>query len=212
MYKPFLDYMQRHYFVEHWSAAYQPQLYSNTETNNFIESWHDQQLKTTYLGEKRNGRVDTLISVLVHDVEPDYIDNIRRIQLNVGRMGPEERRKKKREPTVEDINAAILETMITEPDANNRNFRISSFSDNHSSYEIEVSDGKIKACSCADFEWNKIACKYTCTCFEDCTRRYLFMNIEKNQRMIPTILILIIIFSTFCGIRGSRFNEPKARG
>ncbi|CEG65971.1 hypothetical protein RMATCC62417_02637 [Rhizopus microsporus] len=96
MHISFLNYMERNYlnrekFV-HWPAAFQPQIFSNTETSNFIESCHS-QLKTVYLGRKRNRRVDRLISVLVDDVEPDHIDSICRVTLNVGRMGLEERRR-----------------------------------------------------------------------------------------------------------------------
>ncbi|CEG67520.1 hypothetical protein RMATCC62417_03936 [Rhizopus microsporus] len=157
----FLNYMERNYlnrekFV-HWPAAFQPQIFSNMETNNFIESWHN-QLKTVYLGRKRNRRVDRFISVLVDDVEPDYI-NICRITLNVGRMGPEESRRRK-ELAAESINAAILETMITEPDNDSGIFTIKSFSDNHSSYEVNVIDQEMKTYSCEDFKWNKIACKH----------------------------------------------------
>ncbi|KAI8378855.1 hypothetical protein EDC96DRAFT_571030 [Choanephora cucurbitarum] len=41
----FLIYMERTYlnrekFV-HWSAAFQPQVFTNMETNNYIESWHN---------------------------------------------------------------------------------------------------------------------------------------------------------------------------
>ncbi|PHZ12048.1 uncharacterized protein RHIMIDRAFT_283821 [Rhizopus microsporus ATCC 52813] len=41
----------------HWSAVYQPQIFTNMETNNNIESWHN-QLKINYLQWKRNRRLD----------------------------------------------------------------------------------------------------------------------------------------------------------
>jgi hypothetical protein len=50
----------------HWSAAYQPQVLANMETNNYIEGWHN-QLKTNYLQRKRNRRLDHLIFILVDD-------------------------------------------------------------------------------------------------------------------------------------------------
>ncbi|PHZ15007.1 uncharacterized protein RHIMIDRAFT_276950, partial [Rhizopus microsporus ATCC 52813] len=43
----------------HWSAAYQPQIFINMETNNYIENWHS-QLKTNYIQRKRNIRLDRL--------------------------------------------------------------------------------------------------------------------------------------------------------
>ncbi|KAG2232120.1 hypothetical protein INT48_006797 [Thamnidium elegans] len=45
----------------------------NMETNNFVESWHNQS-KTTYLERKRNERADRLIFILVNDIEPDFIE------------------------------------------------------------------------------------------------------------------------------------------
>ncbi|CEI90151.1 hypothetical protein RMCBS344292_04481 [Rhizopus microsporus] len=86
------------------------------ETNNFIESWYS-QLKTVYIGRKRNRRVDRLISVLVDNVEPDYIDNICRITLNVGRMGPEERRIRMRQIKADQINMERIPDAITESGA-----------------------------------------------------------------------------------------------
>ncbi|KAI8335266.1 hypothetical protein EDC96DRAFT_355542 [Choanephora cucurbitarum] len=127
------------------------------ETNNYIESWHN-QLKTTYLGRKKNRRVDKLIYILVNDVEPDYISNVGRISLNIGRMGPEERRRRKREIAAESINEAIIDMMIEETDGNT--YKVKSFSDESFVYDVEVADGKMKSCSCADFKWNVIACKH----------------------------------------------------
>ncbi|EPB91426.1 hypothetical protein HMPREF1544_01748 [Mucor circinelloides 1006PhL] len=109
-----MDYMKRNYldnnWPTYWVAAFQPLVFTNMETNNYIESWHN-QLKTVYLHRKRNRMVDRLIYILVNDVEPDSIQNISRITLKIGRMGPEERR---RELDAEAINEAIVSTMINE--------------------------------------------------------------------------------------------------
>ncbi|KAI8969907.1 hypothetical protein BDF20DRAFT_838332 [Mycotypha africana] len=43
-----------------------------------------------------NRRVDRILYILVNDVEFDYINNISRISLNVGRMRPEERSRRQR--------------------------------------------------------------------------------------------------------------------
>ncbi|KAI8322481.1 hypothetical protein EDC96DRAFT_596411 [Choanephora cucurbitarum] len=140
----FLTYMERTCLnckkSVHWSAAFQP--FTNMETNNYIESWHN-QLNTTYLGRKKNRRVDRLIYILVNDVEPDYISNVGRISLKIGRMGPQERRRRrKREIAAESINEAIIDMMIEETD------------------DVEFANGKMKFCSRADFKWNVIACKH----------------------------------------------------
>jgi hypothetical protein len=49
-------------------------------------------LKTNILVEKMNRSLDRLAYYSVKDVRPDYIQNTRRIGLNIGRMEPEERR------------------------------------------------------------------------------------------------------------------------
>ncbi|KAI8091492.1 hypothetical protein BDF21DRAFT_302965, partial [Thamnidium elegans] len=67
----------------------------NMETNNFVESWHNQS-KITYLERKRNERADRLIFILVNDIEPDSIEKTNRIQLNVGKMNPEEYGRRRR--------------------------------------------------------------------------------------------------------------------
>ncbi|KAG2200827.1 hypothetical protein INT47_001358 [Mucor saturninus] len=110
-YPAFLQYFNSQYLENNafmrWFAAYQPAMYTNMETNNYVESWHN-QLKTTYLGRKRNRRVDRLVFVLVKDVLSKYGNNISRILLKVGRMGPEERRHRAREMQAEAISADAL--------------------------------------------------------------------------------------------------------
>ncbi|KAI8350365.1 hypothetical protein BD560DRAFT_310123, partial [Blakeslea trispora] len=102
----FLSYFDTYYVknnaYRNWSVAHQPSRYTNMETNNYVESWHN-QLKTTYLKRKANRRVDRLVYILVNDVEPDYIQNINRLNLRIGRMGPQEREARKRELCAEQI-------------------------------------------------------------------------------------------------------------
>ncbi len=76
------------------ARAYQPAIYTSMETNNYIESWHN-QLKTTHLRRKQNRRMDRLIFILINDVEDYYLQNTQRLMLNVGRMGPEERKRRR---------------------------------------------------------------------------------------------------------------------
>ncbi|CEP13527.1 hypothetical protein [Parasitella parasitica] len=154
----FRTYLNVEKFV-HWSTAFQPQVYTNMETNNFIESWHN-QLKTTYMGRKRNRRVDRLIFILVNDVEPDYIHNICRISLNIGRMGPEERKRRRREMDAAGINEAVLSIMIEEPDKESNVYRVKSFTDELLFYDIDVIDREMRTCSCSEFQWHEIACKH----------------------------------------------------
>ncbi|EPB92723.1 hypothetical protein HMPREF1544_00452 [Mucor circinelloides 1006PhL] len=125
------------------------------KTNNYVESWH-KQLKTAYLHRKKNRRVDCLIYILVNDVEPDFIQNISRITLNLGRMGPEERRK--RELDVEVINEAVVPTMIKEfADDQANTFKITSFTSEHIKYDIVVENEAMTSRTCQDFQWSKTA-------------------------------------------------------
>ncbi|KAI9470909.1 MAG: hypothetical protein EXX96DRAFT_643915 [Benjaminiella poitrasii] len=66
-----------------------------------------------YLKRKRKRRVDRLIFILIKNVEQDYINNIARAMSNVGRMGPEERRRR-RELVVEEVNEELLPDMAEE--------------------------------------------------------------------------------------------------
>ncbi|KAG2201845.1 hypothetical protein INT47_004402 [Mucor saturninus] len=107
VYHAFLQYFKIRYLENdafmRWSAAYQPAMYTNMETNKYVENWHD-QLKAAYLGRKRNRRVDRLVFVLVNE----YGNNIGRILLKVGRMGHEGRGHRAREIQAEAISADAL--------------------------------------------------------------------------------------------------------
>ncbi|KAI9309772.1 hypothetical protein BX666DRAFT_1811782, partial [Dichotomocladium elegans] len=48
------------------------------ETNNYVESWHN-QLKTVYMRRKQNRRFDSLIFLLVDEIEFDLQWEIRRL-------------------------------------------------------------------------------------------------------------------------------------
>ncbi|KAL7334883.1 hypothetical protein PS15p_200445 [Mucor circinelloides] len=92
-----------------WVAAFRPLVFTNMDINNYVESWHN-QLKTVHLHRKRDRRVNRLVCLLVNDAEPNFIQNISGITLNIGRMWPEERRR--RELDAEAINEAAVSTMI----------------------------------------------------------------------------------------------------
>lgn len=101
------------------------------ETNNYAESWHN-QLNTTSLGRKRNGRVNRLVLILVKD----FIHNINRIRAKVGRIGPEERRRRRKEMEAEAINAESMMSMTTVVN-NGCVCTVSSFSTEGANYGIK---------------------------------------------------------------------------
>ena len=60
-------------------------VFTNMETNNVFKRWHN-QLKTYYFNSRRNRRVDTLIAVLVNDVDFDMQANRQVKSYNIGRF------------------------------------------------------------------------------------------------------------------------------
>ncbi|KAG2237682.1 hypothetical protein INT48_009620, partial [Thamnidium elegans] len=59
-YTDLIRYLRTYYYLHdsfmRWASCYQPDIYTNMETNNYVESWHN-QLKTTYLKRRPNRRV-----------------------------------------------------------------------------------------------------------------------------------------------------------
>lgn len=89
----FWQYFHRYWILDdkfkRWAKCYQPAIYTNMETNNYVESWH-RSLKHTYLRRKRNQRLDLLIHILVDRVEHDMFWKTRVYTNRVGPMSPEE--------------------------------------------------------------------------------------------------------------------------
>ncbi|RCH85346.1 DiGeorge syndrome critical region protein 14 [Rhizopus azygosporus] len=79
------------------------------ETNNYIESWHN-QLMTTYLQRKRNRRLDFFI--LVDDVHTGFMHNTARMAADIRRMGSKTREARKRMIAAEEINELPLEGVL----------------------------------------------------------------------------------------------------
>ncbi len=71
--------------IKNWSAAYQPDTYTNMATNNYIESWHN-QLKSIYLNRQRNRRCDRLMYILTEDVAIDIKMDITGLTLIIGTL------------------------------------------------------------------------------------------------------------------------------
>ncbi|PHZ15776.1 uncharacterized protein RHIMIDRAFT_93001 [Rhizopus microsporus ATCC 52813] len=140
-----------------WARAYQPAIYTNMEISNYIESWHN-QLKATYLKRKQNRRVGRLIFILVNDVEEDYLQNIQRLMLKVGRMGPEERRRRARQIKADQINLECIPDMITESGTSG-GYLVQLFNNVELQHKIIVMENEMKSCICNGFRNNNIACK-----------------------------------------------------
>ncbi len=85
----FIEYFKKEWVTEEkkkmWSAAYQPDTFTNMATNNYIESWHN-QLKSIYLKRRRNRRMDRLIYILTEDIAIDLKNDLARITLIIGKF------------------------------------------------------------------------------------------------------------------------------
>ena len=181
-YHEFLNYIKTSYldgdeFVR-WSAAFQPRSFSIMENNSFMESWHN-LFKLTYLEKKKNRRIDRLMFILVNDVEPDYISNTNRIQLNVGRMGPEERKRRQRELDAEAVNEEIIPLIADQVEGEDRNittYNVKSFTIEEVSYSIKVVEEEMKSCNCPDFTMQNIPCKHM----------YLLKRFKRNIILFTT--------------------------
>ncbi|ORE14828.1 hypothetical protein BCV71DRAFT_274923 [Rhizopus microsporus] len=169
----FMAHFTQKYLIDdkfmHWSAAYQLQMFINMETNNYIESWHN-QLKTNYLQRKRNRRLDHLIFVLVKDVYIDFMHNTARMTANIGRMSTETRKARKRMIAAEEINELSLQDMVQKVYIEEEVCYIVKSFMTEVAYDISTEQGMMTACNCIDFQRNKRACKHM----------YLTYRFDKN--------------------------------
>lgn len=96
--------------------------------------------------------------VLMSDVEEDYMQNVQRLQLNIERMGPEERRRRKRQIEAEQYAVDILLGRVREGTGLD-SFQVQSFSSDNLR-DIIVNNEEMMSCTYRDFAYNKIACKH----------------------------------------------------
>ncbi len=89
LYPEFVEYFKSEWGTDEkkkmWSAAYQPEIFTNMATNNYIESWHN-QLKSIYLKRQRNRRIDRLIFILTEDVAIDLKMDLARLSMVIGKL------------------------------------------------------------------------------------------------------------------------------
>ncbi|KAG0180861.1 hypothetical protein DFQ28_000321, partial [Apophysomyces sp. BC1034] len=103
-------------------------------------------------------QVDRLVYILVNDVEKDYMRNTRRIALNIARMGPAERHRRRRELLAEEVPKTLLEDIIEMIDGSC--VQVKSFNQDNISYIVAIEANVMKSCTCNDFTWHKLACKH----------------------------------------------------
>ncbi|KAI9480473.1 MAG: hypothetical protein EXX96DRAFT_607327 [Benjaminiella poitrasii] len=113
---------------ENWTAEFMQEAFNYMRTNNYIESWHN-RLRFKYLKRIKSRRLDRLMYIL-------YVD---RVELEVGRMGPTVRQRRRRDMLADKIPAYERDRMVE---------------------QIRVIDGEIRSCEFRDFKYRRKACKH----------------------------------------------------
>ncbi|KAG1171745.1 hypothetical protein G6F70_006360 [Rhizopus microsporus] len=142
-----------------WESS--TQMFTDMETNNYIESWHN-QLKMNYLQRKRNRRLDFLIFILVDDVHANFMHNTARMIATIGRMSSETRKARKRMIAAEEINGLSLEDMVQKVYLEEGVCYIVKSFTTEVVYNISTEQGMMPACNCIDFQRNKRASNVDC--------------------------------------------------
>jgi hypothetical protein len=159
-----------------WSAAYVIEEHRNMRTNNYIESWHN-QLKSVYLKRIKNRILDRLAFILKNDVENDLKLDVERIYSEVGRMGPELRRRRQREMITDSTPEDRMIEMISKD--GDTHYTVESFNQENILYVIKINeDGKITSCSCCYFKFNSAVCKHMYL-----LKRHIHVEVEVLSRM-----------------------------
>ncbi|KAG1514525.1 hypothetical protein G6F53_003602 [Rhizopus delemar] len=176
----FVEYLENRWLAlegyKKWSAAYVIEEHRNMRTNNYIESWHN-QLKSVYLKRIKNRRLDRLVFILTNDVESDLKLDVERICFEVGRMGPELRRRRQREMVADSIPEDRMIEMISKD--GDTQYTVESFNQENILYVVKINeDGKIASCSCSCFNFNSAVCKHMYL-----LKRHINVEVEVLSRM-----------------------------
>ncbi|KAI8136554.1 hypothetical protein BJV82DRAFT_527225, partial [Fennellomyces sp. T-0311] len=132
----FLQYFDRYWTGEQmqrrWAMCFQPEMYTNMATNNYVESWHG-ALKTRFLERRRNKRLDALARLLTKKVEESVVERVEQLAAKVGRIGPVMRERREREDEASKIESVEIHQMV---EAVNGGFTVRSFESNDVFYNV----------------------------------------------------------------------------
>lgn len=118
-----------------WAACYQLNTYTNMETNNYIESWHN-QLKSMYLKRFRVHRLDYIIYVLVNKVELDLKRDVQRRAAKVGPQTKHDRALRKEKLKADQISEHLMSRKVSE--ARGGGYHVRSFKDDSIKYKASL--------------------------------------------------------------------------
>jgi hypothetical protein len=104
---------------------------------------------------------------------------------NIGRMGPEERRIRRRQIEAEQFATDVLPDMV---DNTPGIFVVHSFTNQSITYEVEANQGEMISYKCKDLVFNKRACKHM----------YLLNRLHSNIAPYKGKALALMISSIFC--------------
>ncbi|KAG0278891.1 hypothetical protein BGZ97_009670, partial [Linnemannia gamsii] len=160
------EYLQKYYLQEsrrrRWMKAYRQRIhYAGMDTNNYVESWHN-QLKSHFLRGHNRGRGDRLIYVLSHDVDSFFQAEGMRSRVRFGRLSKGETLDVKQQKCLAGKNQDDLRAMVIHLDGK---YVIRSFSVESILYNVSVENNIINGCLCTHFIKNRRPCKHMIALF-----------------------------------------------
>ena len=180
--KDFIDYLDKNYFnrSKTWAMCYRQFAHANTDTNMYVESFHN-RLKTFYMNRRLNKRIDDLLNILLDIEENDYWRYRRDLEYRSGRNIQKEISRHTRGIKIQDIDIVRVNDCKWSIKS-----QISS-NDNEDDKESHVVDLKHNDCF-DDFCYTKcfdISCiglcnhLYHCSCLDANTTNNLSKHIHK---------------------------------
>lgn len=181
----FVSYFERTWVINNkimfWAVAHQPAIYTNMETNNYVESWHN-QLKSIYLKRHPNRRVDRLVYILTNDVLKEYEATTTRLMLGLGRTRRLFRGGRSRSHAADAADAITsVGEMLTARYHNNGDIsaiEVNSFTQGNLTYHVSVANRELRSCDCESFRrHNDVPCKHMYLC----TRKYTDLSVVNRE-------------------------------
>ncbi|CAD6936245.1 unnamed protein product [Tilletia caries] len=147
---------------EMWARAWRQESHRGVDTNNFIESWHN-QLKTLYLGFMRKQGVDVLLWFLLRQCVQDYRTNELRVTLGLQACAMS---KSDREAKKKALSLTYTEALAHVAQHDDGSIFVDSFSASGTQYkQTQAMDTcgnelELVACSCPAFIHSEFPCKH----------------------------------------------------
>jgi hypothetical protein len=164
--KDMLEYFETNYFKENrrvlWMKSYRQDIYyGSMDTNNYVESWHN-QLNTNYLKNHHRARKDRILYVLRHVILEVAQKEEFGALIRVGRKSKGQVLDILRQRDVKALSVETLEKHVLLLD---NKYLVESMSDPRHYHILTVTDGCIKSCDCEYFLRHHRLCKHILMAF-----------------------------------------------